>query len=222
MPPPRNVTPRGIAPLLVGPLAATTVWNQLDSLWLAPHYVVGPGKLSLVLFSKPRNIDIVINQTVVMVSGANYCKTRAWSFSQLGRSWCTITSVPITLAKHAVNSNYLSIFALSSPMSAPTFLECLCQEQLGFGLTAFAPVADVSALACTNGRYGNWRVWRRRTDRWPCYPPVSTPSTTTWSALPDGPGWWNNRIAAQCLPLDLQYYGLTVDKNSLKPWRLIQ
>jgi len=40
---------------------------------------------------------------------------------------------------------------LSSPTPVPTLLEWLLREQRGFGLTASAPVSDVSASACTNG-----------------------------------------------------------------------
>jgi len=43
---------------------------------------------------------------------------------------------------------------LSSPTWAPTFPEWPCQERRGSGLTASAPVSDVSVPACTNG------VWR--------------------------------------------------------------
>ena len=40
---------------------------------------------------------------------------------------------------------------LSSSTSAPTLLEWPCQEEPGSGLTASAPVSDVSTPACTNG-----------------------------------------------------------------------
>ena len=52
------------------------------------------------------------------------------------------------------------------------------------------PVAPSAAL---------W-VWCRRTNRWPCCHSLSNPSTSLWSAWPDPPGWWNNRIAAQQYP----------------------
>ena len=54
----------------------------------------------------------------------------------------------------------------------------------------------VSSAAC------EW-VWRRRTSRRPCCPPLSNPSTSSWTAWPDGSGRWYNRMAAQHLPLDL-------------------
>ena len=71
--------------------------------------------------------------------------------------------------------------ALSSSTPAPTLLEWPFQEQRGRGLTASAPVSDVSALAYTNGVWppcGLW-VWRRRTDRRPCCPPMSTNPATS-------------------------------------------
>ena len=42
-------------------------------------------------------------------------------------------------------------------------------------------------------------VWRRRTNRRSCCPPMSNPST----AWPDSAGRWDNRMAAQLLPWDL-------------------
>ena len=48
---------------------------------------------------------------------------------------------------------------------------------------------------------GLW-VWRR-TNRRPCCPPVSNPSTFPWTAWPDGSGRWDNRMAVQHLPQDL-------------------
>jgi len=50
-------------------------------------------------------------------------------------------------------------------------------------------------------------VWRR-TNRRPCCPPLSNPSTPTW---PDGSRRWDNRMAAQNLPRFLG--GLAVDKR---------
>ena len=49
---------------------------------------------------------------------------------------------------------------------------------------------------------GLW-VWRRRTNRRPCCPPMSNPSTSPWTAWHDGSGWWDNWMAAQHLPRDL-------------------
>ena len=62
------------------------------------------------------------------------------------------------------------------------------------GLTASAPVSDVSAPACTNGYVlfcGLW-VWHRRTNRRPCCPPMSNPSTYPWTARPYGSGRLDN------------------------------
>jgi len=44
---------------------------------------------------------------------------------------------------------------------------------------------------------------RRGADRWPCCPSMSNPSTSPWSAWPDGSEWRDNRIAAQHLHRDL-------------------
>jgi len=49
---------------------------------------------------------------------------------------------------------------------------------------------------------GLW-VWCRRTNRRPCCPPMSNPSTSPWTAQPDGSGRWDNRMAAQHLPRNL-------------------
>jgi len=49
---------------------------------------------------------------------------------------------------------------------------------------------------------GLW-VWRRRTNRRPCCPPMSNPSTSPWTARPDGSRRWDNRVAAQHLPRNL-------------------
>ena len=43
---------------------------------------------------------------------------------------------------------------------------------------------------------GLW-VWRRRTNRRPCCPPMSNPSATPRTARPDGSGRWDNRMALQ-------------------------
>jgi len=95
--------------------------------------------------------------------------------------------------------------ALSSPTPAPTLSEWPSQEKPGSGLTASAPVPDVSAPACTNGYgflCGLW-VWCRRTHRRPHCPPMFNPSTSPWTARPDGSGQWHHRMAAQHLPRDL-------------------
>ena len=58
--------------------------------------------------------------------------------------------------------------------------------------------------------YINW-VWlfcglwvcHRGTERWPCCPHMSKPSTSSWTARPDGSEWWDKRMASQYLPRDL-------------------
>ena len=42
-------------------------------------------------------------------------------------------------------------------------------------------------------------VWRRRTNRRPCYPPLTNPSKSSWTARPDCPGRLGNRMTAQYL-----------------------
>ena len=46
---------------------------------------------------------------------------------------------------------------------------------------------------------GLW-VWRRRTNRQPCCPPMSNPSTSPWTAWPDSTGQWDSWMAAQHVP----------------------
>ena len=74
------------------------------------------------------------------------------------------------------------------------------QEEHGSGVTVSAPVLDVSTPACTNGVWPP--LWRRRTNRRPCCPPMSNPSTFPWTAWPDGSGRWDNRMTSQHLPRD--------------------
>jgi len=67
----------------------------------------------------------------------------------------------------------------------PNLPEWPSQEEPGSGSTASAPVPGVSALVYTNGYdllCGLW-VWRRRTNCQPCCPPMSNPSTSSWSTL---------------------------------------
>jgi len=87
------------------------------------------------------------------------------------------------------------------------------QEEPGSGLTASAPVSDVSAPACTNGV-------------WPPLQPVSVAQKTKLLTMlfsnvqsidpprttrPDDSGRWDNRIAAQHMPRYLG--GPAVDKR---------
>ena len=59
-------------------------------------------------------------------------------------------------------------------------------------------------------------VWRRRTSRRPCCPPMSNPSSiSSWTARPDGSGRWNNRMAAQRLP---RYLLVSVACFFTGPW----
>ena len=89
----------------------------------------------------------------------------------------------------------------------PPIPEWPSQEEAGSGLTASAPGSGVSSPACTNGVWllcGLW-VWRRRTNRRPCCPPMSNPSTSLWTARPDGSRRSDNRMFAQHLPRNLTW-----------------
>jgi len=55
-------------------------------------------------------------------------------------------------------------------------------------------------------RYGlSYDLWVscRRTNHPPCCPPISNPSTSSWTAAPDGSGRWDNWMAVQHLLRDL-------------------
>ena len=118
------------------------------------------------------------------------------------QKWCALRGSPMECGV-VENTTRLCTF---NPDTGTTLLEWLSQEQCGSGLTASAPVSDVSTPACTNGE-------------WPPLRPVSMaqknkPSTMLSSnvqsiasprtAWPDGSGWWDNRMAAQAqhLPRD--------------------
>ena len=109
---------------------------------------------------------------------------------------------------------------LLSPTLAPTLPEWPRQEQCESDLTTSAPASDVSAPACTNGVRPLTRLvsvpQKNRPLTMLCYPPLSNPSITPWSTRPDGPGRWENRMAAKHPEV---YCGPAVEKNSLKRWR---
>ena len=67
---------------------------------------------------------------------------------------------------------------------------------------------------------GLW-VWRRRTNGRRCCPPMSNPSTSSWTAWPDVSGRWDNLMAAQHLPRDLVRLssGLYQLAQKAKKWR---
>ena len=83
------------------------------------------------------------------------------------------------------------------------------QEEPGSGITASAPVSDVSAPACTSscllpvqmwyGLLCDLWVWHR-TNRRPRRPTLSNSSTSPRTARPDGSGQCDNRMASQHLP----------------------
>ena len=92
-----------------------------------------------------------------------------------------------------------------SPTPAPTPSEWPSQEQPGSGVTPLYRCRTFPLLLVQMGYgllCGLW-VWRRRTNRGPCRPPMSNPSTSWWTARPESSGQWDNRMAAQHLPRDL-------------------
>jgi len=58
-------------------------------------------------------------------------------------------------------------------------------------------------------------VWCRRTNRRPCCLSMSNPSSSRWTAWPDGAGRWDNWMAAQYLSRDLVWSSSGYN-NSLK------
>jgi len=128
-------------------------------------------------------------QKLISSSDNNNIRAAHWADQQWNAEW-------------ADNPTKLRIFIPDTGSHSP---EWPSQEEPGYGLTASALVSGVSAPACTNGVWPPLRlwVWRRRTNRRPCCPPVSNPSTSSWTARLDGSGWWDNRMAAQHLRRDL-------------------
>jgi len=70
------------------------------------------------------------------------------------------------------------------------YLKC----RLAFSWYYLTKIQMLYSLLCS--------LWmcRRRTNRRPCCPPLSTPSTSPWTAWPDGAGQWDSWMAAQHLP----------------------
>ena len=62
---------------------------------------------------------------------------------------------------------------------------------------------------------GLW-VWRIKTNRRPCRPPMPNPSTSPRTARPDGSERWDNRLAAQHLPRNRAWPSSGQKSNSLK------
>jgi len=79
---------------------------------------------------------------------------------------------------------------LSSPRPAPTILELPIQEEYGSGLTASSSMSHAPLLLSQmgSGILCGLCVWRRGTNRRPCRPRMSNPSTSPWTAWPDGSG----------------------------------
>ena len=102
---------------------------------------------------------------------------------------------------------------LSSPTSAPILLE--------WPLTASAPMSDVSApvYTCGCGPFSVLWVWRRRTNRWPCCPPMSNPSTSSGlQCLMSQDDETTEWLAVQHLPRDPAQPNSGYS-NWLKRWR---
>ena len=92
----------------------------------------------------------------------------------------------------------------SSPTLENTPPEWPSQEEPGSDLAASAPVSDVSAPVCTNGV---WLPLRHVSVAQKNKPSTMSsnvqPSTSSWTAWPDGSRRWDNRMSAQHLPRDL-------------------
>ena len=92
-------------------------------------------------------------------------------------------------------------------LSLPTSAHSLLEWQRGSGLTPFAPYRTLPFLYAQMG-YGPFcGLWmqRRGTDRWPCSPSLSNPSTSLWRACPDGSEWrdneWLLKTCSECAAL---------------------
>jgi len=86
-------------------------------------------------------------------------------------------------------------FAFSSPAPAPILPKSPCPEQRGSGLTASALVSDASGPTRTNGVWPPLRPVGEVQKNKPStmFLPMSNPSTSSWTAWPDGSGHgWRN------------------------------
>jgi len=107
---------------------------------------------------------------------------------------------------------------LPSPISAPTPLKWSSKKSVGPAWVAFPkawakkrvgpPPHQCRTFPLLLEQMGRdifcsrW-MWRRRTNRWPYFPPMSSPSTSLWTARLGCYEWWDNRLTAQHLPWGL-------------------
>ena len=131
---------------------------------------------------KSRHPFVTAAQQLISTSDNNNIRAAQWTDHQWNAEWVD-------------NPTRLRTLIPDSGMHPPP--EWPSQEEPGSGLTASSPVSDVSAPACTNGVWPFCGLWgRRRTNRRPCRPSMSNPSTSPRTTRPDGSGWWDNRMAA--------------------------
>jgi len=134
-----------------------------------------------------------------------------------GRPWRSVGRRGIFLSfRHLTILWTLRNSVLSSQTSATTLLKWPCQEQCRSGLPAIAPVSGVSALGCTNGVWPPLRpvsMAQNKPSAMLSFNILSNPSTSPWTAWPDGCGRWDKRMAAQHLFRDL-----VQPSSGLKNW----
>ena len=107
---------------------------------------------------------------------------------------------------------------LPSPKSAPILLEWPSKKSVCPALVAFPkawakkcvgpPPHQCRMFPLLLEQMGRdlfcsrW-MWRRRTNCWSYFPPMSSPSTSLWTARHGFYEWWDNRSTAQHLPRGL-------------------
>ena len=138
---------------------------------------------------KSRHPFIPAAQHLIFLSDNNYIRAAHWADYQWNAAWTD-------------NSTRLRIFTPDTDTHSP---EWSSQEEPGSGLTASTRCRTFPLLfvQMVYGFFCGLWVWRRRTNRRPCWPPMSNPSTSPRTAWPDGSGRWDNWMAAQHLPRDL-------------------
>jgi len=162
-------------------------------------------------------IDPTINDALQIVTGCPHLTAASnhptcWALSQRSHTFSSMlchgawTSVPFS--DHLSNKWE----CMASQIETPICTHCTTIHQ--FNWQAGAETWVWLNRLCTSvgcfcsclqkwviyGPFCSLWVWCRRTNPQTCHPPMSNPSTSLWTARPDGFGWWDNQIAAQYLP----------------------